>query len=460
MARPARPLSLFDSSMASGGLERVTGTPTVISAAIYFAKLPAREVLEGIVRDQLMSFDTLASRPEDGHCCERTAWRPTAFELARHLLFHEVAGEADLTFFIENNTNEPIAAKDEGPWWEMHAVTTREATREMLFFRIEHACADGIALLQILTRLATTPSGGGLPSVDYQRPPVAQPSCLALACDFLAKMLKYAMLPLGGFDTQLPIHQPKEARQRGIRFSNRRRLVRVPAHPLALVKAIKEAAGAGTTVNDVLYAAFAGALRRHCLAHDATLELDREATVRALVPLAFPRKQSTPLTNDWTFLSVALPVEHSECTERLEAAHQLFTAVKASTEAHAARLAVQINTLSPPALLGAVAQQLFSRVGLAAPCHTAPHRASPCLAVPHRASLCHTAPHRASPCHTVPHRASPFLALARLAPPCLTVPRRASACSIRSSSRMYRGRRSRSASVGMRSSPSRHTSRI
>ena len=44
-----------------------------------------------------------------------------------------------------------------------------------------------------------------------------------------------------------------------------RRLVTVPEHSLQMVKAIKAAAGSTITVNDVVYAAFAGALRRHCL---------------------------------------------------------------------------------------------------------------------------------------------------------------------------------------------------
>jgi hypothetical protein len=47
--------------------------------------------------------------------------------------------------------------------------------------------------------------------------------------------------------------------------------------------------------------------------------------------------------------------------ERLGASHATFKAIKASPEAAVARLAVQINTLAPPRVLGTTAQQLFSR---------------------------------------------------------------------------------------------------
>jgi len=255
-------------------------------------------------------------------------------------------------------------------------VSTREPqAREILFFRVEHACADGIALLQILSSIATTAEGSPLPVAEYRRPAKPAVSPCTILCDFLGSFFKYATAPMGSFDTQLPIHPPAEARKAGLQFSSTRRLVTVPEHSLQMVKAIKAAAGSTITVNDVVYAAFAGALRRHCLTQpqvsisdsllafsDSLLALDDgSCRVRALVPLAFPRDAASPLTNDWTFLSVDMPVGVGGAVERVHAANQTFAAIKASAEPAAARLAVQINSCSPPRLLGTVAQQLFSR---------------------------------------------------------------------------------------------------
>lgn len=213
---------------------------------------------------------------------------------------------------------------------------------------------------------------------DRRRPPAAggrvPPAGKAPAnpctmlCDFLGSFFKYATVPMGAFDTQLPIHPPAGARKAGLQFSSSRRLVTVPEHSLQAIKAIKAAAGSAITVNDVVYASFAGALRRHCLTQpqvaisEALLALDEgSCRVRALVPLAFPRDAASPLTNDWTFLSVGMPVGVGGATERVHAAHQTFAAIKASAEPAAARLAVKINSCSPPVMLGTVAQQLFSR---------------------------------------------------------------------------------------------------
>ena len=359
-----RELSLFDGAMAAGGMELVTGTPTVISAAVYFETLPSKANLEALVRDKMLAFDVCAGRPEFGR------WQPVGatFDLGRHLLFHQVSSESDLALFVQNTSAKPLLNKGEGPWWEMHAVSTRDPmARELIFFRIEHACADGIALLQLLSHLVTTSDGSPLPVAEYRRPPSPIANPCALLCGFLRSFLKYAIAPIGSFDTQLPVHPPLEARHAGLHFSSQRRLVVVPEHSLEAIKTIKTKIGNGVTVNDVVYAAFAGAIRRHCRAvleaNSSSLSPldDGSCCVRALVPIAFPRRADSPLTNDWTFLSVPMPVGVAKTTDRVAVAHETFAELKASPEAAAARLAVQINSCSPPSMLGAVGQQLFSR---------------------------------------------------------------------------------------------------
>ena len=69
-----------------------------------------------------------------------------------------------------------------------------------------------------------------------------------------------------------------------------------------MVKRIKNARD-GLTVNDVVYAAFAGALRRHTeLSATGRPPPLQRARCRALVPVAFPRAAGAPLTNSWAFV--------------------------------------------------------------------------------------------------------------------------------------------------------------
>ena len=71
--------------MAAGGVEMVTKTPTVISAAVYMKTLPKRAALESMCTEELLSFDSLAGQPKAG------CWEPVEFELSKHLFFAQAA---------------------------------------------------------------------------------------------------------------------------------------------------------------------------------------------------------------------------------------------------------------------------------------------------------------------------------------------------------------------------------
>jgi hypothetical protein len=84
-----RKLSAYEAAMAAGGVEKTTGTPTIISAAVYVRKLPTRPALEAMCTEKLASFDSLAGQPKVG-MCQSGSWEPVDLELSRHLFFTEV----------------------------------------------------------------------------------------------------------------------------------------------------------------------------------------------------------------------------------------------------------------------------------------------------------------------------------------------------------------------------------
>lgn len=238
-AAGGRKLSLFDNSMAQGGITKVTGTPTIISAALYFAELPDRKVLEEMMQ-KLRSFDSLSAQPVNGR------WEPCQkpFDLSRHLLMAEVPGEDELVRFVENAMLQPLSNQADGPWWEVHAVSTRAVgARSLLFFRVEHACADGLSLLQVLSKLATNADGTPLGPFQFQRPrgQLGQPGsglCQWLSsagtwlCSALSALAKYVLAPIGRFDTQ--VRRPHAGRLPASLCQRSRRRGRgcVLAHPL------------------------------------------------------------------------------------------------------------------------------------------------------------------------------------------------------------------------------------
>jgi hypothetical protein len=105
----------------------------------------------------------------------------------------------------------PLVNKAAGPWWEVHAVSTADNSKAMLFFRVEvsarsvcmvpsrpclcrcgdqsppppasqHACADGVALTQVLSKLCTSLDGSPLPAAAYSKQPKPKADFCALLC--------------------------------------------------------------------------------------------------------------------------------------------------------------------------------------------------------------------------------------------------------------------------------------
>ncbi len=123
-----------------------------------------------------------------------------------------------------------------------------------------------------------------------------------------------------------------------ITFTGRRTIVRIPTVKLAFIKSIKNAAN--VTVNDVIYAAIAGAVHRHRAAHKDPSILDPQShtkvQTRALLPVALPRGEGDGhdavrgLRNKWSFASVSMPIGVKGSLERLLAANETMSKLKNS----------------------------------------------------------------------------------------------------------------------------------
>jgi hypothetical protein len=156
-------------------------------------------------------------------------------------------------------------------------------------------------------------------------------------------------------------------------------VVVVPPFPLENVKKIKHAAK--VTVNDVLMAAMAGAIRRFCLANDDPAFKTNNASVenggadqvrlRALLPIAFPRSNAalgdpaTALTNKWAFLSAQLPAALPTVEQRLAYTRAATAAMKAGLDGPVTmHLGNLLNAALPRALSRKTVGDLFQRHSL------------------------------------------------------------------------------------------------
>ncbi len=98
--------------------------------------------------------------------------------------------------------------------------------------------------------------------------------------------------------------------------------------PLDDVKFVKNRMGA--TVNDVLVAAMAGALRRYVAARGDDAE---GKTIRAMVPVDIRGPEDTKLTNRFALVYLPLPIGIADPIERLFATKRHMDAIKRSPEA-------------------------------------------------------------------------------------------------------------------------------
>lgn len=141
------------------------------------------------------------------------------------------------------------------------------------------------------------------------------------------------------------------------RYSGSRRFLPLPTVPLAFVKALKNAAGDGVSVNDIMFSSTAGLLRRYSeLVEDRMLQRSGDNccdrfTNYALMPVAMMRpaaERADPanaLRNHWCFVPAELPVRVADPKERLALVRGNMKALKSSPTAHL-QMGVQDNCLS------------------------------------------------------------------------------------------------------------------
>jgi WS/DGAT/MGAT family acyltransferase len=136
-----------------------------------------------------------------------------------------------------------------------------------------------------------------------------------------------------------------------------RRSVALGSVRLSDVKRVKNAYAA--TVNHVVLAACAGALRRYLGAHGG---IPHEPLVAA-VPMALAERPSDGLGNSLSALLVRLPVHLADPLERLDAARTASLDAMRTHELLGNQLNEWADLVSPPLITGAV--QLYTKLGLA-----------------------------------------------------------------------------------------------
>jgi WS/DGAT/MGAT family acyltransferase len=269
------------------------------------------------------------------------------------------------------------------PLWEIYLISGLAKRRLAVYTKIHHSAIDGVSGAELLTALLDlTPEGRELPAAAPFAPP-GPPNRARLAAVAAARLawrpvqtarlatdlvrvlptLAPALSPLvggllglgrgdGGVIRTTPGRAPATPFNQPI--TPHRRLA-IRSLPLDDVKTVKNAFG--VSVNDVVLAMCAGALRRWLTDHDAL----PEQPLVAMIPVSVRDPASkNALGNKVSAMLATLPTHAADPVDRLEIAHAATKAAKAQQAAIPQGLVDQITDFAPPALAARAARVVFA----------------------------------------------------------------------------------------------------
>ncbi|MCA1710305.1 MAG: wax ester/triacylglycerol synthase family O-acyltransferase [Actinobacteria bacterium] len=267
------------------------------------------------------------------------------------------------------------------PLWELYLIHGLQGGRKAIYTKVHHAAIDGVSGNDILAAvLDLSPDGrdeGDIPEWTCDKQPgnvsmLARSAVSLTSHPVRAARVSYGLVrSLPGLAAspgrpKLPIVDRLLKRDANVVLSSAG--LRAPATPfnksvsphrrwafislpLDDVKQVKNVLG--TTVNDVVMALSAGALRRWLLDHDAL----PEAPLVAGVPVSVRTEdQKGTGGNRVSSMIAPIPTNLADARERLQACHEAMQAAKAQHGALPADMLADVAQFAMPALAGQAAR--------------------------------------------------------------------------------------------------------
>ncbi len=358
-------------------MERPTN-PMMITGVLMFAEPMALARLKDVVEKRFLDYARFRQKAVD--TAAGASWQDDEhFDLDWHVQLAALPGRGDkkaLERFVSQLASSPLDKSR--PLWQFHLVEKYDGG-SALVARIHHSYADGIALVQVLLSLTDTKAvpdkrseldkawlkqdgaevarrvgavarysklGGKVleKGMEMYRDPTLA-AMLAKEGGEIARELMYAL--------SLPDDPPSMLRGK---LGVSKRVAWAPPLDLEEVKAVGRACDC--TVNDVLMAAAAGALRDYMLERGDDVD---GMTLRATVPVNLrPLEHARKLGNHFGLVFLDLPVGEGNPIRRLEHVAECMNQLKNSRQAIVAFGLLAALGMAPAAVQG-VALELFSR---------------------------------------------------------------------------------------------------
>lgn len=268
-----------------------------------------------------------------------------------------------------------IALPRDKPLWRFDLIEGLEGGQLALYVKLHHAALDGeaaMALASILLDPSAAPPqvAPPSPSTAAERPASAVLVGMALGNTVvqysrLAKWLPSAMLAMGGALNPFAHGAKPAGPGRGAApatpfncLVGRDRIIATASLSLSRVRGVGKQAGA--TVNDVVLALCAGALRRYL---DAQRALPAKPLLAA-VPVSLRAAGDGAMNNQVSFMLASLATDIDAPLKRLQAIHAAAAAAKQGSGSVAAGLIADYPSLFAPWLMSSL-KYAYADFGLA-----------------------------------------------------------------------------------------------
>lgn len=357
-------------------MERPTN-PMMITGVLMFDDPMSMVDLRRVIERRWLAYRRFRQKPVVTPT--GASWQTDAdFDLDWHLQLAALPGRGGkraLERLVSQLASTPL---DTGrPLWQFHLVE-RHRGGSALIGRVHHSYADGIALMQVLLSLTDTArdgaSGDGAPRVRFRTD-----GADGVSGGIFKRYLKLgARVADKGMDLYRhpgqAVVQALEGGEIGLELLH---VIALPDDPpsvlrgelsvskrvawaepldLAEVKAVSRACEC--TINDLLMATAAGALRDYMIERGDRLE---GVSVRATVPVNLrPPEEASELGNQFGLVFLELPVGEGNPVRRIERVMQCMKDLKNSRQALMAFGVLSALGMTPTAVQG-VALEFFSR---------------------------------------------------------------------------------------------------
>lgn len=353
--------------------------PPVINILLYFKECPSKDkILECIKR--LMVYDRFRCSPINNG---KNGWEFIELEnydMSELITTINIDSEKDMMKEVDkiclDTTN--YTKFGERPLWEFIRIVSKDGVSGVML-RVHHVIGDGISLIQTVHKLFYHENGDEF-HIDISVGGGAKGSSKAAKQEMglfgyisalISSFIEVLSLGSSAYDTDLPFSHTYSSNvgRSNVSMSRTRSTVVFPTLQLDFIKQIKNKAG--VTLNDVVFSATSGAIKRYCEDNvKSKSEISKNILYRSLMPIAFPKRDGDSdnahyaLRNKWSFVSVKMPMGN-DSNDRLKEANTITNLLKSSPTA-GVQLWVQSNVLPllPVFLQRQIAFDVFSRHSL------------------------------------------------------------------------------------------------